>query len=73
VDGGAPEIELTINLLEAYGIPCTCNYQNNGALDTVIMGYPTGGVEVFVPETMLEDARGLLGAEICEDDEDEEV
>jgi hypothetical protein len=68
LDGSPPEVEMTLNLLDAYGIPYICDYQNNGSLDTVIMGYPTGGVKVYVPETMHEDARDVLNAEICEDE-----
>lgn len=69
IHGGPLDMELTLNLLEAYGIPHNCGYPNNGLFGQLIMGYPPGGMEVFVPETMLEDARNILSADIVEDEE----
>ena len=56
-------MELTLNLLEAYGIPYVCEYPNNGLFGKLIMGYPPGGMDVFVPETMLEDAQNIINAD----------
>ena len=70
--GGPLDMELTLNLLEAYGIPHVCEYPNNGLFGKLIMGHPPGGMEVFVPETMLEDAQNLLNAEIVEDEVEDE-
>ena len=70
--GGPLDMELTLNLLEAYGIPHVCRYPNNGLFGKLILGHPTGGMEVFVPETMLEDAQNLLNAEIVEDEVEDE-
>ena len=67
--GGPLNMELTLNLLEAYGIPYVCEYPNNGLFGKLIMGHPPGGMEVYVPETMLEDAQNLLNAEIVEDED----
>ena len=70
IHGGPLDMELTLNLLQAYGIPYNCEYPNNGLFGQLIMGYPPGGMDVFVPETMLEDARNVLSADICEDEDD---
>ena len=69
--GGRPlDMELTLNLLEAYGIPHVCEFPNNGLFGKLIVGYPPSGMEVYVPKTMLEDAQNLLSADIvAEDDE----
>ena len=64
IHGGPLDMELTLNLLEAYEIPHICEYPNNGLFGKLIMGYPPGGMEVYVPETMLEDAQNVLNAEI---------
>ena len=72
IHGGPLDMELTLNLLKAYGIPHNCAYPNNGLFGQLIMGFPPGGMEVFVPETMLEDAQNVLSADVCED-EDESV
>ena len=69
IHGGPLDMELTLNLLEAYGIPYVCEYPNNGLFGKLIMGHPPGGMEVFVPETTLEDAQNLLSADLVEEDE----
>jgi len=67
IHGGPLDMELTLNLLEAYGIPYVCEYPNNGLFGKLIMGYPPGGMQVFVPETMLEDAQNVLNADTYEE------
>ena len=75
VHGGPLDTELTLNLLEAYGIPYTCEYPNNGLFGKLILGHSPGGMRVFVPETMLEDAQNVCSADVFydEDEESEEV
>jgi hypothetical protein len=63
IHGGPLDMELTLNLLEAYGIPTVCRYPNNGLFGKLIVGYPPGGMDVFVPETLLNDARDIFSAE----------
>jgi hypothetical protein len=70
ISGGPLDMEITLNLLEAYGIPHVCEYPNNGLFGKLIMGHPPSGMEVFVPETMLEDAQNVLNADILEEEED---
>ena len=73
IGGGPLDMELTLNLLGAYGIPHVCEYPNNGLFGKLIMGHPPSGMEVFVPETMLEDAKNLLNADSFEDEEIDEL
>ena len=73
IHGGPLDMELTLNLLHAYGIPYVCEYPNNGLFGKLILGHPPGGMEVFVPETMLEDAQNVLNADILGDELDEEA
>ena len=72
IHGGPLDMELTLNLLEAYGIPHVCQYPNNGLFGKLILGHPPGGMEVFVPETMLDDAQNVLSADILEDEIEDE-
>ena len=72
ISGGPLDLELELNLLEAYGIPFVCDYPNNGLFGKLILGHPPSGMEVFVPETMLVDAQNLICADIIEDDEEYE-
>ena len=67
IGGGPLDMELTLNLLEAYGIPHVSEFPNNGLFGKLIMGHPPSGMEVFVPETKLVEAQNLLNAEIVED------
>ena len=69
ISGGPLDMELTLNLLEAYDIPHVCGYPNNGLFGKLIMGHPPSGMEVFVPETQLEDALNILSADILEDED----
>ena len=60
--------ELTVNMLEAYGIPCVRDYPGNGSFGRVIMGASGTGVDIFVPKSMLETAQKLI--EGVENDEE---
>ena len=71
IHGGPLDTELTFNLLEAYGIPYVCEYPNNGSFGKLILGFPSSGIEVYVPETLLEDAQNILNADFYDDDSGE--
>ena len=51
---------MTVEMLRAYGIPVMKKYDDDGTLGKVLFGTPNGGVGLYVPESMLEDARNLL-------------
>jgi len=72
ISGGPLDLELVLNMLEAYGIPHVGEYPNNGEFGKLIFGHPPSGMEIYVPETMLEDAQNILDAEIVEDNEYDE-
>jgi len=70
--GGAPtDISVELSVLEAYGIPTLLEYPNNGDFGIVVMGHAGGGVDVYVPETMLEDALNLINTDNTIIDEEE--
>ena len=52
--------DMTVEMLRAYGIPAMKQYDDDGTLGKVMFGTPCGGVGLYVPETMLEDAKALL-------------
>ena len=70
VHGGPVDTELTVNLLGAYGIPVLTKYPNNGEFGKIILGYSATGIDLYVPETMAEDARNILSADIEEEEND---
>lgn len=60
--------ELTVNMLEAYGIPCLKRYPGNGSFGKIILGMSGQGTEIYVPISMLEDAVALVSGEAREDE-----
>ena len=55
--------ELTINMLEAYGIPCLKIYPGDGEFGRLVLGMSGQGTDVLVPQSLLEDAKALLSGE----------
>ena len=51
--------ELKINMLEAYGIPCLRVYPGDGSFGRVVLGMSGFGTDIYVPESMLEEAEAL--------------
>ena len=60
--------ELTVNMLEAYGIPCLKRYPGNGSFGKVILGMSGQGTEIYVPKSMLDDAVALINGEGQQDE-----
>lgn len=55
------------SMLDAYGIPSTARCPGDGAFGKVMIGMSGSGVDIFVPKSLLEDARELLKG-VPEDD-----
>ena len=51
--------ELTVNMLEACGIPCLRMYPGNGSFGKLILGMSGEGTDIYVPESMAQDAAAL--------------
>lgn len=60
--------ELIINMLEAYGIPCLRRYPGDGGFGKLIIGKSGQGTDIYVPESLLEDAL-----ELCKEENNEEL
>jgi hypothetical protein len=58
------EDELTVNLLSAYGIPALRHYPNDGNFGRLIIGMSGSGVDLFVPESRLDEAKQLIKGEV---------
>ena len=54
------EVELLTRMLRDYGVPVLTERGNYGSLGKVVMGFSGEGVDLYVPASMLEDARNLL-------------
>jgi len=60
--GTQMDIEMEINLLSAFDIPAITAYSNNGEFGKLILGFSGTGVDLYVPETLLDDARNILSS-----------
>ena len=57
------QAEMLQGLLRAYGIPSISVAPGDGAFGELILGMSGTGVDILVPETMLDDAKALLEAD----------
>ena len=60
--------KLLVNMLQAYGIPSLCMERGNGNLGRVYLGISGYGVDIYVPKSLLNDAKQL-----CEEENNEEL
>ena len=58
------EDEMTVNLLQAYDIPVIRRYPNDGDFARLILGVSGNGTDIYVPESMKEEALLLIEGEI---------
>lgn len=65
------EDRMLVGMLEAYDIPCLTRYPHSGEFGKVVLGMSGFGTEIYVPETMLEDAIALMQAPVDMDDNPE--
>ena len=52
--------ELLAGMLEAFGIPVLRRFPHDGAFGKLMLGQSGMGVDMYVPESMLEQAVGLM-------------
>ena len=52
--------ELTVNMLEAYNIPCLKVYPGDGAFGKLVLGMSGQGMDILVPSSMYEEANDLI-------------
>ncbi len=55
--------ELRVSMLEAYGIPCLKLYPGDGVFGKLILGMSGQGSDIYVPQSLLEDAIQLCQAQ----------
>ena len=69
ISGLQLEYDMAVSLLRAYNIPSVHTCPNDGDFGKVILGILGTGMDIYVPESMLEDARNILSADIVPDEE----
>ena len=63
------ESDMVISMLAAYGIPCFKYFDYEGGAGKVINGFSGYGASLYVPASLLEDAKEILEAEPVEEPE----
>ena len=56
-------------LLDSAGIPHFKRYPHYGGFGNLMLGMSAEGVDIYVPETLLEDARNILEGDAVNDEE----
>lgn len=59
---------LKVNMLEAYNIPCLRTYPGDGGFGRLVLGMSGQGTDIYVPESLLNDA-----IELCKEENNEEL
>lgn len=70
ITGTQLDIDMELNVLSAFDIPAITAYPNNGDFGRLILGFAGTGVDVYVPETMLDDARNILSSAVDAENSD---
>ena len=60
--------ELLVNMLEAYQIPCLRVYPGDGSFGRLILGVSGWGVNIYVPESLYEDAKELIKGDVMHEE-----
>jgi len=63
VVGNQVDYEMTVSLLQSFAVPTIRDYPNDINNAKILLGYSGAGMNIYVPENMLELARELLNAE----------
>lgn len=68
ISGTQLDVDMAINMLSSFGIPILYRYPNDGEFGKLLFGFAGPGVDIYVPENLLEDARNILSADITEEE-----
>ncbi len=66
--GNETELALRRNMLWAYGVPSVGRYPMDGTLGKIVLGQSGFGLDIFVPESMLEDAKNIISGDVSADE-----
>ena len=58
-DSDLPVAQKAVDTLKAFGVPCLCVDPGNGGFARVVMGMSGQGVDIYVPESLYDDAVAL--------------
>ena len=58
------EGDMTIRMLQAFGIPVTIKYERGNQPARAMWGFSAAGKNIYVPESMLNEAKELLNTSV---------
>lgn len=58
--GTEADYQLALSQLRAFKIPYACEFTGLGQMAKITAGFSISGMDIYVPESMLEDARNIL-------------
>ncbi len=67
------EADIACAMLWSYGIPALTRYPKDGAFGRVVLGFSGYGVDLYVPESRLEEAKALLADGAAHSEEEESL
>ena len=70
INGSQLDVKLVTGMLRAYDIPVFCTYPNDGKFGELVLGVAGPGVNIYVPESFVEDANNILSGEGIDDTEE---
>ena len=59
-DGTPEETDMLCAMLRSYDIPVLRKYEGEGSFGKIVLGTPGSGTWLYVPSSMLEDAKNLI-------------
>ena len=72
INGSQLDVSMVTGLLEAFGVPVFLTYPNDGKFGELMIGTAGPGVNVYVPEAQLEDAKAIISGDGIDDTSEEE-
>jgi uncharacterized protein (DUF697 family) len=69
------EIQANIveSLLKAYGIPLSRTYKGNDTFGKIVLGLTVNGIDLYVPKSAIDEAKGIIENELPEEQQMELV
>lgn len=68
IAGGQLDYDMALSVLRAFNIPYVCDLPGAGPFVKILIGFSGAGMNIYVPETMLEDAKNVLFSDFGDED-----
>lgn len=72
INGSELTVQMEINRIKSFEIPVFYTYPNNGEFGKLILGLAGTGVDIYVPETMIDEAREIINSDFSDIEPEDE-